>query len=271
MDYKDRIKELKSKRKITNEKLSEMTGIPLGTLSKLLAGISDSPKLSNMVAICRALDCTLDYIVMGIPANTHNYTLDDKEIALMEEYRSLDAYGKDLVEVVMKKEADRAEWMDEASRSGILPGQTTKRRAKIIGREEMAEMMEEQARSVKRRAIYLFDMPVSAGTGVYLDETQAQQIHIPDNARTNGADFALRVSGNSMEPKFYNGDVLLVQSTDAVERGELGIFVLDGNAYFKVYQGDRLISLNSQYNDILLKNYEEVTCLGRVLTKLKRR
>ena len=49
--YLDRIKKIKSERKITNEKLAEMTGIPLGTLSKLLAGISDSPKLVNMVAI----------------------------------------------------------------------------------------------------------------------------------------------------------------------------------------------------------------------------
>ena len=49
MDYIARIKQIKSEKKITNEKLSELTGIPLGTLSKIMAGISDSPKLSNMV------------------------------------------------------------------------------------------------------------------------------------------------------------------------------------------------------------------------------
>ena len=48
--YIDRIKQLKSEKKITNDQLSEMTGIPLGTLSKILAGISDSPKLSNIIA-----------------------------------------------------------------------------------------------------------------------------------------------------------------------------------------------------------------------------
>ena len=50
MDYIDRIKQLKTEKKITNEKLSELTGIPLSTVSKILAGISDSPKLSNIVA-----------------------------------------------------------------------------------------------------------------------------------------------------------------------------------------------------------------------------
>ena len=69
MDYINRIKQVKNEKKITNEKLSELTGIPLSTLSKILAGISDSPKLSNMVLIAHALDCTLDYIVSGTPQN----------------------------------------------------------------------------------------------------------------------------------------------------------------------------------------------------------
>ena len=56
LTYIDRIKLLKSEKKITNDRLSELTGIPLGTLSKILAGISDSPKLSNIVAICGALE-----------------------------------------------------------------------------------------------------------------------------------------------------------------------------------------------------------------------
>ena len=65
LTYIDRIKLLKSEKKITNDKLSELTGIPLGTLSKIMAGISDSPKLSNIIAICDALVCTLDYFISG--------------------------------------------------------------------------------------------------------------------------------------------------------------------------------------------------------------
>ena len=73
--YIDRIKKIKSEKKITNDRLSEMTEIPLGTLSKILAGISDSPKLSNIVSICDALGCSVDYILTGIPANTNNLWL----------------------------------------------------------------------------------------------------------------------------------------------------------------------------------------------------
>jgi len=105
--YIDRIKKIKSEKKITNERLSEMTEIPLGTLSKILAGISDSPKLSNIVAICVALECSVDYILTGIPENTNNYTLNEKEIDLIEDYRKLDEHSRELVSLVVAKESER--------------------------------------------------------------------------------------------------------------------------------------------------------------------
>ena len=122
-----------------------------------------------------------------------------------------------------------------------------------------------------KSTVHLYDLPVSAGPGVYLDDTTAGEIHIPDTEKTRLADFALRISGNSMEPKFFDGDVLLIQDTDTVEIGELGVFVLDGNGYFKKYGGDRLISLNPEYGDILLKEYAETVCCGKVIGKLKRK
>ena len=80
----------------------------------------------------------------------------------------------------------------------------------------------------------LYDLSVSAGTGVYLDDEAATEIYVPNNEKTKSADFALRINGNSMEPKDHDGDIVLVEGTDCVEVGELGIFVLDGNGYFKM-------------------------------------
>ena len=71
---------------MTNDQLAERSGIPLGTLSKILAGMSDSPKLSNIIAICSALDCSVEYVVSGVPENTNNYTLDGEEIRMIESY-----------------------------------------------------------------------------------------------------------------------------------------------------------------------------------------
>ena len=117
----------------------------------------------------------------------------------------------------------------------------------------------------------MYDLPVSAGSGVYLDAETAEKINIPDNEKTSLADFALRISGNSMEPKYYDGDILLVKNNDTPEIGELGVFVLDGCGYFKKYDGDRLISLNPEYDDIMLKDYSDIVCCGKVVGKLKRK
>ncbi|MBE6646853.1 MAG: helix-turn-helix domain-containing protein [Ruminococcaceae bacterium] len=261
--YIDRIKQIKSEKKITNDRLSEMTDIPLGTLSKILAGISDSPKLSNIVAICAALECSVDYILTGIPENTNNYTLDDKEINMIENYRKLDEHSRELVSMVISKESER---VGIAADSRIISGRAGMGRGAIIRTNAM-----KNAAGLSRRSIELYDLPVSAGPGVYLFETESTSINIPDNAETSSADFALRIKGNSMEPKYRDGDVLLVEECDAVEYGELGIFILDGDGYFKKYGGDRLISLNPEYSDIMLKNFDEVSCCGRVVGKLKRK
>ncbi len=258
MDYIERIKKLKSEKKITNDKLSEMTGIPLGTLSKIMAGISDSPKLSNIIAIADALGCSLDYIVTGVPQNEHNFTLTPAEMDFIDIYRGLDSHSRELVDMVARKESQR--------RVGNTFEFATPK-------EKSAKILSEprSTGSVRKRSILLYDLSVSAGTGVYLDDTQASEISVPDNERTAVADFALRINGNSMEPRYHDGDIVLVEDTDSVEVGELGIFVLDGNGYFKQFGGDRLISLNDDYGDILLRGYSEVVCCGRVVGKLKKR
>lgn len=323
--YLERIKKLKSSKKITNDKLSEMTGIPLGTLAKLLAGISDSPKLANIVAISRALDCSLDWLITGVPENTNNYTLEPTEMTLVETYRELDSYGQALTLAVMDMERARAERqadeetikIHDAARRGARRGAPRLRRPEEVSEAEMVpaavtvapaaltaadlirgggEPAETTVASadpiadtpavpksfltrssdlpagLRRRSIGLYDMPVSAGVGEFLaDSTRIEDIVIPDDPRTAEADYALRINGDSMEPKYHSGDILLIQSSDTVEEGELGIFVLDGSGYFKKYGGDHLISLNPQYPPIMLKDFEDVSCCGRVVGKLKKK
>ncbi len=269
MDYIDRIKLLKSERKITNDELSAMTGIPLGTLSKLLAGFSDSPKLSNIVSICEALECSLDYIVSGVPENHNNYTLEPGEIRLVENYRRLDRHGRELVTLVLEKESERRRAEDYAAKPAEHIEQTS---AKTLRTPNVKKYVPDIGTTgLGKRTLPLYGLSVSAGTGVFLDDTAAEEITIPDNARTEGADFAVKISGRSMEPKFRDGDVLLVQDCDAVENGELGIFVLDGAGYFKKYAGDRLVSLNPEFGDIPLRDFNDVNCCGRVIGKLKRK
>lgn len=265
--YIDRIKKLKSDRKITNERLSELSGIPLGTLSKLMAGMSESPKLSNIIAICNALDCSLDYLVTGIPENTNNYTLSPEELRMMEQYRTLDRWGRELTAEVIAREAARAADAGEhreEDRPAPAPARVL-RPIRTAGRFAGAQA------PTGKRTVMLYELPVSAGVGVYLDDSRAERVSIPNSEKTATADYALRISGNSMEPKYHNGDVLLVQTADSVEIGEAGIFLLDGSGFFKIYGGDRLFSLNPDYGPILLKDFADVQCRGRVIGRLRRK
>ena len=265
LNYIDRIKQLKSQKKITNDMLSDMTGIPLGTLSKILAGISDSPKLSNIVSICAALGCSLDYILTGIPENTNNYTLDEDEIEFVENLRKLDRHGKELVLMVANKEAERVGELGAAPERGS--GKIIRGGATLTSRGDAMK----QVTAFARRPIDLYDLPVSAGTGMYITDMDSTVISIPVTAQSESASYALRIKGNSMEPKYRDGDILLVEETDTIEYGELGIFILDGDGYFKKYEGDRLISLNPEYAPIMLDDFANIMLCGRVVGKLKRK
>ena len=90
---------------------------------------------------------------------------------------------------------------------------------------------------------------------------------IYDNEITSKADYIMRISGDSMEPKFMDGDRVLVRSQPAVEIGEIGIFIRDSERFIKIYRGSYLESINPKYGDVSLEEYSY--CLGKVLGVLK--
>ena len=51
---------LKKKKRLTSEQLSNESGVPLGTLNKILNGTTKDPKLETLKALARVLDCRLD-------------------------------------------------------------------------------------------------------------------------------------------------------------------------------------------------------------------
>lgn len=49
------------------------------------------------------------------------------------------------------------------------------------------------------------NLAVSAGTGAFLDEGNLEMVSFPEKSVPKGADFGLRVSGDSMEPVYHDG------------------------------------------------------------------
>ena len=105
---------------------------------------------------------------------------------------------------------------------------------------------------------------------ILVGDEQFEFITLPPGPITEKADFALRVFGDSMEPKFRTGDTILVQQSPSVEPGEIGVFVLNGSGYVKrLGEAGQLVSLNPAYPDIVADDGDSLRCLGRVLGKVE--
>ncbi|EGQ3952646.1 helix-turn-helix transcriptional regulator [Staphylococcus pseudintermedius] len=107
----------------------------------------------------------------------------------------------------------------------------------------------------------------SAGTGETLIDgvefTTQYNGHIPNH------DFALQVNGDSMEPMFEDKEIIFIDKTKQINSGQIGIFVIDGEAYLKKVfineEGIRLVSLNSKYPDLHFDSSHDIKVAGKVI------
>lgn len=82
---------------------------------------------------------------------------------------------------------------------------------------------------------YVSMLPASAGPGAFLEEENFELVSFPKASVPEHADFGVRVSGDSMEPVYHDGQIVWVQRTSVLSPGEVGLFLYDGDGYIKVY------------------------------------
>lgn len=114
----------------------------------------------------------------------------------------------------------------------------------------------------------VFYNTVSAGAGSFLDGEDYELYSSSDIPAE--ASFGVYVSGDSMEPRYHNKDLIWIEQTEDLSDGEIGIFYLDGNAYIKKFQNNKkgtyLISLNKNYDPIPVTENSSFKIFGRVLS-----
>ena len=110
-----------------------------------------------------------------------------------------------------------------------------------------------------------YTLPASAGTGNILDSDPAEDLFVPESKEAEDADFVISVRGDSMEPTYHDGDKVFVEKCDAVDVGEVGIFVINGDVYIKELGKKSLISHNEKYKPIRIGESDSVYCCGRVI------
>ena len=121
----------------------------------------------------------------------------------------------------------------------------------------------------KTQKLRLYDARVSAGTGDFLDSDYYVTIEVPEETARK-ADFAVTVSGDSMEPVFHDHDMVYVHQQETLNDGEIGIFSLNDNAFIKKLKNDKdgtfLLSLNPKYKPIPVHpEHDSFRIFGKVL------
>lgn len=211
-----------------------------------IANYEDALSLPRTDTICkmiRALKCDANYLYQD--EISQRFLLKAEEVALIEKYRMLDKMGKTILEMTVNQEMSRCRYNDQdyfhRDDELIIPTITKPR--------------------------FLFEL--SAGTGEYaFDNIPVKQVKIPQKYDT--IDFVVGVSGDSMEPTYHDMDIVLIRKQPLPRVGEVGVFLIDGEAYIKELGENCLISHNRTYRPIVFNEYMRIDCMGKVVGRMSR-
>ena len=237
---KNNIKTIREQQNLTQKDCADIFGVTLRAWQTYEQGISD-PKYDVLCKIADYFKVTLDYLLgrETAPVNPYAYLpADAKEQEAVEKFLSL----------------------SEDTRKAILTAM-----------DMLIAEMKAERETITAATLFIdyYSEPASAGTGYYLDSSAEppQKLEIIDTPEARQADFAIRISGDSMETDLSDGDIVLIQSyahTD-IRPGDIGVFIQDGEGYVKELGDGVLISHNPTYPPIQMQ--DGTTAVGKVLGK----
>lgn len=121
------------------------------------------------------------------------------------------------------------------------------------------ELMDDKNNTIKENTfpyttVYAIEK-VSAGLGYRYGENEATPYYT-DKSKLKQYDFATKVRGNSMEPEYHDGDIVLVKSGYDNVNGDVYVVDYAGESYIKKLYNDgdrfRLVSINDKYDNIII-------------------
>lgn len=96
---------------------------------------------------------------------------------------------------------------------------------------------------------------IAAGVPITADQQYDEYIDIPDTADARKYDLSLRVKGDSMKPRYLDGDLVFIRRQPDVRDGQIAAVVVGDEATLKrvyhVTNGVQLISENPEYGPML--------------------
>lgn len=255
MSFGTRLKEKREALGITQPQLAEMLNVSKGAIGNWETDVN-SPRATLLYDLFDILHCDANYLFQDETRKLYENEASPEEFEnIIKKYRLIADYspdGANVVDTVLDREYSIAERLKEQ---------------KEHIKEVEERILRNDASIAEVRLINYYYRLASAGTGqIVFDMPPTKKIEIPDRPEYKKVDYAIGVNGDSMEPEYSDGDILLIEMTDDIENGEIGIFIVEGESYVKKRGRNELISLNTEYENIPLT--ENSKCMGKVVDKL---
>ena len=258
MNIGEKLKFLRESNSMTRkEAVDKLREFNIDISDKTLYGYESGRNSANadmFLALCKIYKCNN---IMEVFSNTVDDVLfTNAEWELIEKHRSLDSFGQETVSIVVERELQRTTILKgkEALTSKYQPNTLTDFRPK---------------QDTGIIVLPYFPAGASAGTGLFILGNEAEdEIELPALSEYEAADYAIDVKGRSMEPDYFDGDIALVNQYDEMSPGDVGVFIINGEVYVKELGNGELISHNHDYENIPIRESDNVVCMGKVIGKV---
>ena len=228
------IRQQRLEKKISQQELATVLGVGRTAIANWESGKA-RPDFETIVLLCKTLDIPVG-VLFGVPDES---TLSETEQEHIHLLRQLDPYHQNSVATLMRSliENNYQAFRDHCFRD-------------YIRLDHMADK-------------------VCAGSGTPLENShEHDSMFVRKTEKAEKADVIITVTGDSMEPTYCDGDDLLVEYTEMLRPGEIGIFVVAGEGTVKEYRQDGLHPHNPEHKVIHPNEDDNMRCIGRVLGKV---
>ena len=244
MSFGKRLRERRIEMGMSQGDLARRLGVSAAAVSNYESG-QNAVREDVLLRLFRVLDTDPNYLYQdSIPPRNFICTVDEKSLVM--KYRALSTVGRQALHSVV--DAMGAYQAD----------------------------MEALAPPAEIRQIPLYSCPAAAGYAAPVFGEDFEYIDVTGKV-PQGADMAVRIQGDSMEPVISDGSVVYV-NRDPLQNGDVGIFCVDGEMLCKQFVRDALgmvylFSLNRKRADadVVLppSSGRTMVCLGRVLLPVR--
>ena len=251
-EFSERLNEAMQAKNISQAQLVEKTGIGKSTMSQYLSG-KYKAKQDNITKIAEALHISPAWL-MGIDTEMEKPEESLEEIFAYNLNKFMVKYDKDIDDVAKACNVKKKEILKWTNAEKI-PAVDIIQRLAIIFDCYKSDLTEKMGRSTAHpRGVRIPVLGrVVAGIPIEAIEEILDYEEISESTARTGDYFALQVKGDSMEPRMYEGDVVIVRKQETAQTGDVAIVLVNGDeATVKKIRimdsGIMLIPFNTKYD-----------------------